>query len=86
MLERSNRFVAMVTAIAKLRTTEKTVFSSHFHPERMAILAQRAKKVKVRFKPLLAMLFTPGRDTCNFAHIGLKALLQKSLKVYYWTA
>jgi hypothetical protein len=35
MLEGSNCFVAMVTAIAELRTTEKTVFSSHFHPERI---------------------------------------------------
>jgi hypothetical protein len=31
------------------------------------------------------MLFTPGRDMCNFPHIGLKALNEKidgSLKPY----
>jgi hypothetical protein len=30
MLEGSNRFVAMVTAIGQLRTTKKTVLSSDF--------------------------------------------------------
>jgi hypothetical protein len=39
--------------------------------------AQRAKNVQVRFKPLLVMLFTPGRDICNLPHIGLKALNEK---------
>jgi hypothetical protein len=36
--------------------------------------AQRAKKVHLHFKPLLVMLFTPGRDTYNFPHIGQKVL------------
>jgi hypothetical protein len=44
---------------------------------KLAKIAQRAKKVKVRFKPLLVMLFTPGRDRCNFPHIGLEALNEK---------
>ncbi len=42
-----------------------------------AKIAQRAKKVQVRFKPLLVIPFTPGRDTCNFPHISLKALNEK---------
>jgi hypothetical protein len=48
-------------------------------------IAQRAKNVQLRFKPLLVMLFTPDRDTCNFPHISLKALNEKiddSLKPY----
>jgi hypothetical protein len=43
----------------------------------MAKIDQRAKNVYLRFKPLLAMLFTPGRDTDNFPHSGLKALNEK---------
>jgi hypothetical protein len=40
----------------------------------MGQIAQRAKNVHLRFKPLSAMLFTTGRDTGNFPHSGLKAL------------
>jgi hypothetical protein len=42
-----------------------------------AKIVQRAKKVQVRFKPLLVMPFTSGRDTGNFPHIDLKKRNQK---------
>jgi hypothetical protein len=48
-------------------------------------LAQCTKNVYLRFKPLLVMPFTPGRNTDNFPRIGLKALNEKiddSLKPY----
>jgi hypothetical protein len=51
----------------------------------LAKTAQRAKNVLLHLKPLLAMLFTPGRDTGDFPHINLKALNEKiddSLKPY----
>jgi hypothetical protein len=58
-----------------------------------AEIEQIAKAVSVAYNQAISRdpkdaeaYYTPGRDTCNFAHIGLDRLHSNSLKVYYCTA